>query len=170
MNRILDFTALSQDKEKLAAALSKIERPEELDHWLLVAAREGMAGVLEPLMAAGACIETGAESATWRPLHVAVEHSQVAVVRRLVELGADLSSKMGGGATPLHLAVDVAADSAEQNHEFGRAVDTEALEVLKLLLELGADPETLDERGRSPLDWANDAGYGSVTALFHGAG
>ena len=61
-----------------------------------------------------------------------------AVVKLLLEKGAELETKYNNGRTPLSWA-------ARNGHEA----------VVKLLLEKGAELETKDDRyGRTPLSWA----------------
>ncbi|RYP59119.1 hypothetical protein DL770_010282 [Monosporascus sp. CRB-9-2] len=85
------------------------------------------------------------------PLPKAAAHRHEAVVKLLLEKGADLESKDSRyGRTPLSWA-------AENGHEA----------VVRLLLEKGADREFKDSRyGRTPLSWAAENGHEAVTKLL----
>jgi ankyrin repeat protein len=74
-------------------------------------------------------------------LHLASESGQLAVVRILLEHGANLNTEVGDnrGFTPLHLA-----------SESGQ------LEVARILLEHGADLETRTPSGCTPIHFANE--------------
>lgn len=75
------------------------------------------------------------------PLHVAAWfNNSPAVIRALLDLGANLEAKDPAGNTPLHLA-------AWFN-------DTPA--VIEALLEAGADRDARDRFGRTPWDYAQD--------------
>ncbi|KAH8689310.1 hypothetical protein BGW36DRAFT_70072 [Talaromyces proteolyticus] len=89
------------------------------------------------------------------PLLWAVEGGHEAIVKLLLEKGADLESKDHEyGRTPLSRA-------AEGGHEA----------VVKLLLEKGADLESKDcEYGRTPLSWAVEGGHEVVVKLLLGKG
>ena len=81
------------------------------------------------------------------PLLLAAEEGHEAVVKLLLEKGAELETKdKNYGQTPLLLA-------AEKGHEA----------VVKLLLEKGAEIETKDkDYGRTPLSWAAEKGHEAV--------
>ena len=84
------------------------------------------------------------------PLWWAAEKGHEAVVKLLLEKGADVESKdRYYGQTPLSWA-------AEKGHEA----------VVKLLLEKGADVESKDEYGRTPLWWAAEKGHEAVVKLL----
>ena len=72
-----------------------------------------------------------------------------AVVKLLLEKGADIESKDDYGRTPLSWA-------AEGGHKA----------VVKLLLEKGADMESKDDYGQTPLSWAAEGGHEAVVQLL----
>jgi ankyrin repeat protein len=79
-----------------------------------------------------------------RPIQTA-GNGYEAMVKLLVEKGADLESKDSDGRTPLSWA-------AENGYEA----------VVKLLVEKGADLESRDRVGRTSLSWAAGNGYETV--------
>ena len=84
------------------------------------------------------------------PLWRAAEKGHEAVVKLLLEKGADVESKDKYGRTPLWRA-------AAHGHEA----------VVKLLLEKGADVESKDgSDGRTPLSWATANGHKAVMKLL----
>jgi len=90
------------------------------------------------------------------PLHSAVATdaaaSESALVRMLLEAGADPNPKSRSGETPLHAAAF-----------------TGDLEVAELLLTYGADPNATDAKSLTPLDIARDRRNTEVAALLHRA-
>ncbi|CZR56859.1 uncharacterized protein PAC_06748 [Phialocephala subalpina] len=84
-------------------------------------------------------------------LSYAAAHGHEAVVKLLLEKGAELETKdeYYGSRTPLSWA-------AEDGHEA----------VVKLLLEKGAELETKDDYGRTPLSWAAEDGHEAVVKLL----
>ncbi|KAH6983913.1 hypothetical protein EDB80DRAFT_625396 [Ilyonectria destructans] len=83
------------------------------------------------------------------PLSWAAQEGHEAVIKLLLENGADLESKDNSGWTPLSLA-------AQEEHEA----------VVKLLVEKGADLESKDNSGRTPLSWAAREGHAAVIKLL----
>lgn len=97
---------------------------------LWAAAGEGRADKVRQLLEEGADIEErGVDEST--PLYVACYFAHEAVVRLLIERGADVTAKIGDGPgdTPLFVAVGL-------NHAG----------VVRLLLESGVDPNSGGER------------------------
>ncbi|TVY13284.1 Vegetative incompatibility protein HET-E-1, partial [Lachnellula arida] len=83
------------------------------------------------------------------PLSWAAGNRREAVVKLLLEKGAELESKDNRGRTPLLRA-------AENGHKA----------VVELLLEKGAEPESKDNGGRTPLSWAAQNGHEVVVKLL----
>ncbi|KAJ9659039.1 hypothetical protein H2198_003328 [Neophaeococcomyces mojaviensis] len=96
------------------------------------------------------CAINGADADGKTPLTWAAEKGHEAVVKLLVENGADLEAKdKKHGRTPLLWA-------AEKGHEA----------VVKLLLEKGVELEPKDNFGRTPLSWAAGNGHEAVVKLL----
>ncbi|XP_047106375.1 ankyrin-1-like [Schistocerca piceifrons] len=76
------------------------------------------------------------------PLHVAAAHRRVAVVRVLVDAGADIDCKTGNGRTPLHAAASVGA------------ADT-----VRILLKYGAHLRETDRDGKTAMQLATENGH-----------
>jgi len=86
-------------------------------------------------------------------LHDAVDKSQLAVAKYLLDQGADLSATTKDGRTPLHIAAqhgDVA--------------------LVTLLLDRGAPVNALDRKGWTPLDRAEKWGHAGAAALLKARG
>ncbi|KAK5002004.1 hypothetical protein LTR28_011951, partial [Elasticomyces elasticus] len=75
-------------------------------------------------------------------IRTAARNGQGAVVRLLLEKGADADSKDSKGHTPL-------SEAAEEGHEA----------VVRLLLEMGANAESKDSKDQTPLLMAADKGH-----------
>jgi ankyrin repeat protein len=82
------------------------------------------------------------------PLHSAASGGHAAIIKLLLEHGADPNAAQDGGFTPLH--------SAAQND------DRESVEAL---LEAGADPALANDDAKSPADLAGE----NVRELLAGA-
>jgi len=71
------------------------------------------------------------------PLHLAVLHCRLSIVKLLISKGADLNAKATGGATPLHFAAQEGC-----------------AEGIVALRAGGARIDSRDDQGRTPLDRA----------------
>jgi hypothetical protein len=78
-------------------------------------------------------------------LHIAALNGQVAMVRALMELGADVNTAGDGDATPLYVA-------AQNGHK----------SIVRALMELGADVNQARDDGVTPLYIAAEKGYDTL--------
>lgn len=91
----------------------------------------------------------------WTALHYVVEEGILESAEWLLQHGADPNRKDKGGWTPLHWAVDGAADVASQRFSPEGVVEVE-LGLIKLLLNYGASPLAVSNDGKTPICIASD--------------
>lgn len=137
----------------LAEDASRLHMPSP-DGWtpLHLAAHFGRENVARDLVARGAdvhAVSKNAEANT--PLHAAAAGAQPALVRFLVDAGAEVDRRAAGGNTPLHVA---AANGFEK--------------VVVALLDAGADPAVRNEAGQTPRDVAVERGADEVVPVLEG--
>ena len=95
-------------------------------------------------------------------LHIAAAAYEADVVRRLLELGADVSARNRRGAQPLHYAADGIPGSDAWSPDAQAAV-------IAALIDAGADPNATDKSGVAPLHRAVRTRCGpAVRALLDG--
>ncbi|XP_046988481.1 serine/threonine-protein phosphatase 6 regulatory ankyrin repeat subunit A-like [Schistocerca americana] len=87
------------------------------------------------------------------PLHVAAANRRDAVVRLLLEAGADCEVRDGRGRTALHAA---AASGS--------------VHALRLLLDAGSDPESQDSEGNTAMHLASQAGHTTILNVMFDRG
>ena len=110
-------------------------------------------------------LENGADpnligkSYQWRPVSLAIEFEQLSILQLLIGAGAAIKTNDSSGLTPLHLAVDLEADTAHQLHQI--PVPTFS----RCLLGAGADPEAKDLQGVSVFELAEQYSYSSFISL-----
>jgi hypothetical protein len=100
---------------------------------------------VEAAIACGADVNAVPASGHQPPLHTAIEHQRVGIVRRLIAAGASLNWELtmpgwdfgGEGWTPLVHAIDIESDAAWQAHD---ETGHETTELTELLLAAGAIP------------------------------
>ncbi|CAI7791669.1 unnamed protein product [Closterium sp. NIES-54] len=85
------------------------------------------------------------------PLHIAAKIGSARSVRALLEGGAAVNAAASNRATPLHLAVWAAVNTADVGDAPAGSGQPKILEVVELLLQHGADVATQDKDGNSPL-------------------
>ena len=161
MNKLIPYIE-SNNLTGLERELRGRCEPKSLNEALLCAVDLGSADCASLLIQQGADCSIKQLDTGWSLLHIAVEHSAFDLVRNLVRGGIDVGVQDRHGATPLHLAVDVAADTAQQT---GEPLDTG---VVKLLLALGADSTVEDETGATPADWASRVGCSEIEKVLRG--
>lgn len=116
--------------------------------------KEGYLECVKVLAAHGQGLDEPTCAAGFKPLHLALNYAQIAIVDSLIEAGADLSAKDKSGDTPLHYACQV-------NH---------MVEPLKQLLTCGADPGACNAEQETPLHRLFQRGPGAgMDADFHKA-
>ena len=92
---------------------------------------------------------------SFTPLMLASALGPVAVVKALIDAGADVNAKEARGMTPLMYAI---------------ATDHGDLEIVKTLIARGADLEAKTLDGETAADWAHKSGATPVPALLKPAG
>jgi hypothetical protein len=120
---------------------------------------------VETAIAAGADVNALPAGGHQPPVHVAIEHERVEILRRLIAAGAHLNRELsmsgwdfgGEGWTPLVHAIDIESDGAWQaHHETGH----ENTGLTELLLASGAVPT------KRAFDIARDYGNEKALALL----
>jgi ankyrin repeat protein len=120
---------------------------------LHLAAFFGQTATAAALLSRGAPVDIVSENDLGvHPLNSAVAGGHSAIVRLLLEHGADPDAPERAGYTPLHA-------SAENGD----------LESTRLLLDAGADPTRAGPDGRSPADFAHEKGHDAVAELLASA-
>lgn len=110
----------------------------------------GQEAIARRLMDLGAdvnAISTNAQRVA--PIHAAVARRDLAMVRLLLERGADANAVQSGGFTPLHGAAGEGSN-----------------EIVELLLASGANRDQLTDDGRSAAAIARERGHPEVEALL----
>ncbi|RDW57753.1 hypothetical protein BP5796_12554 [Coleophoma crateriformis] len=149
---------------------------------LSYAAQEGNEILTRQLLARSGIKTDLADNRGWTALFWAVEKGHKAVVKLLLEKGADLETKDQYGRTPLswaaangyeaivQLLLEKGADLDTKDHD-GRTPLSLATEngheaMIQLLLEKGADLETKNQYGRTPLSLAVEEGHEDIVQLL----
>ena len=96
------------------------------------------------------------------PLIAAASTSDVALVRTLLDLGADPKLPNADGTTPLLAAAGVGVGAPEE----AAGSEPEALEVVEILLKLGADVNAVDKNGENAMHGAAYRNHPKVVQLL----
>jgi ankyrin repeat protein len=96
------------------------------------------------------------------PFLLAADRSDIALMKLLLELGADPLLPNDNNTTPLMAAAGLG--TTEPLEEAGE--EPEALEATKMLLDLGADINAVDKNGDTPMHGAAYGAYPSVVKLL----
>jgi ankyrin repeat protein len=99
------------------------------------------------------------DSMAWGPAHDAVELGDVALLRSLLDAGADVEGDVGDGWTLLRHAIDAEIDACDQ---VGASLH---VDVTTLLISRGADPER-KFNGVSALEEARGRGHWLAVELM----
>ena len=105
--------------------------------------------LVELLLEAGATINVIGGHRRATPLHVATEHNEIEVVRRLLHAGAEVKTKDPNGWTP-----------------FLNAALRSGFEIVQLLIEAGSDIKAVDHEGRNAYDLASQWGKSEVAVFL----
>ena len=122
------------------------------------------------LLKSGVDINAPYNEQGWTVLHAMVEHYAEESVSFLLRNHADPNRADATGMTPLHLSVDIEADSASQKPPIQGTPATPMLAITKCLLDYGAAPNAKNARGETPLDWAQRLRHSGATDLLRSKG
>jgi ankyrin repeat protein len=118
---------------------------------LMLAVLAGDPVAAASLVDAGADVDAADHEQKWTALHFAARDHHAALVRLLLDAGAEVDPVDVFGDTPLWRAVMTAGSD---------------LSTLSVLLGHGADPRRKNRHGLSPLDLARESGQEDVVALL----
>ena len=155
-------------EEKRMNQMSRDAQPSRLHQ--LCASRDATVAQIQEVLDLGADVNEKSFWVKWTPLMGAAMYTEnPEVISVLLEAGADVNAKGGGGMTALMLAVEktnpevvtmlleAGADVNARNHgtrtPLMLAVGTTNLEVISILLRAGADVNARDDHDTTPLMW-----------------
>jgi hypothetical protein len=150
---------------------------------LHIAANFGLELIVSSLLASeGVDVDSKDDKYGQTPLSWAAENGHEAVVKLLLEKGADMESKSNNGRTPLSWAAkngreavvrlllekgaDVESESNNGQTPLSWATRYGHEAVVKMLLEKGADVESKSNKGQTPLSWAAEYGHEAVVKML----
>lgn len=167
--------------------VERIAKSKQSANPLYDAAREGDAGKVDEMLAAGSDVNERLEQGGWQPIHAAAQGGHDEVIRLLLEYEAEVNSAAEEGWTALHWAAhaghtvvigalaDGGAKLDKPNDEGWTALHICAHaghgDAVEKLLDLGATLSVFDKEGWPPLHWAAHEGqaHSAMTLLQHGA-
>lgn len=130
--------------------------------WALLssACQRGRTPIVARLLSSGApLLIPGSADECW-PLQNAVGAGQPAIVKLLLDAGADVNGPLGNYGSPLCYAVgeetNYRSDLRPQQWSFLNGLSPDYLGVTKLLLSRGANPNLARGNGSAPLNYANE--------------
>ena len=152
-----------------------------------VAAMHGHIAIVEALLGYGALVEEEEASFRWRPLHIAAKSGQGAMVKFLIQRGAQINARACYGIQPIHEAsASGSVEAIDALVEAGAAVDCsdgvryrpldfvtqvpKRVHAITYLVRKGADIEAKSHDGSRPLHLACVSDPANLRTLFaHGA-
>lgn len=101
-------------------------------------------------------------------LHHAIEGMDDTTAKYLLQQGAEVNASDPdmGGATALHLAVDIECEDSCRRFDEGDVNAVPIPTLTKLLLDYCADPTVCDASGKTPRDWAIERKHWEALKLF----
>jgi ankyrin repeat protein len=159
MNRLDEILGAVYRKDR--STLEKVSRQElnmadsdgrtPLMHAIL--AEDADPSIVQLLIAHGADVNRPDNGQKWAALHFAARDQNEAIVRELLEAGAQVDALDAFGNTPLWRSV---------------MNSTAHLGAIQELLKHHADPHKKNSRGVSPADLARETGRSDILSLFEG--
>lgn len=145
--------AVAQDDVQAVWLLSQmgqaVDTPQRLGQTPLFEARS--ARMVSLLVARGASVNTRTPIGA-TPLHLAVRHHRVEVVRQLLALGADVGAQAGAGGLPIHFAA------------YGGDP-----QIIQLLVHYGSPLQVRDGHELTPLIITQQLGHEEATRILRQA-
>lgn len=104
---------------------------------------------------------------TLSPLHSAIEHDEIDLLRRLLQEGADPNEPDPDfGTRPLQLSVDIECENAIRREDRGEEDCEPHATLTAVLLLYGASPDLPDAKGQTARIWAQRRPHREALKLF----
>ena len=146
--QVAEFSRLIPPEAEIPEELSRVEEALWNDERWAVNADEVAARMLEEYSGLGGDLDFVHPRFGHTLFHHACDEGNLAAIRQLVRLGANIDAEGGMNCPPLFYALDSVVDAARQDeHEVDWTL-------VKLFIELGADQEKTDREGRDFRTWA----------------
>lgn len=108
---------------------------------------------------------------TLSPLHSAIEHYEIEVLRQLLQAGADPNEPDPDfGTRPLQLSVDIECEDACRREDAGDEDWKPHATLTAVLLLHGASPDLPDAKGETARLWAQRRRHEEAVKLFDAQG